>query len=165
MPGAPPPLELDVADLEATRRIAHAVGRRCAAGDAVVLSGTLAAGKTQFVQFLGEALEIEDAIVSPTFTLANLYAGAGLPLCHVDVYRLQSANEFSDLSLEEIMETHVTAIEWGETVAERLPSHLAVRIVARPDGTRRIALTASGPAWRARMPELARDLKALEAQC
>ena len=160
-----PPLTLLARSLADTATVARAVAGRCAAGDVILLAGDLAAGKTQFVQFLGEALCIRDPIVSPTFTLANIYAGDGLPLLHVDAYRLKSEAEFADLSLDEVMETHVTAIEWGDMAAARLPIHLRIMLSANAAGERRIALTANGLDWTDRFREIARDLSALIETC
>jgi tRNA threonylcarbamoyladenosine biosynthesis protein TsaE len=108
-----------------------AVGRELAqsltAGSVVLLSGDLGAGKTAFVRGLAEGLGIDpESVSSPTFTLIQEYRGGRLPLHHVDLYRLQSA-EVDDLGLDELMlEGGVTAIEWPD----RLPRDIeaAVRV-------------------------------------
>jgi tRNA threonylcarbamoyladenosine biosynthesis protein TsaE len=97
-------------------------------GDLVVLTGDLGAGKTCFTQGLGAGLGVNERITSPTFTLANQYRGR-LLLHHLDVYRLDSVAETLDLDLPDLLESGVTAIEWGDKIGEVLPAeHLLVTL-------------------------------------
>lgn len=109
----------------------HALAVRLAAvleaGDLVVLSGELGAGKTTFTQGLGEGLGVREGIISPTFVLVrihpNLPAGprpGGPDLVHVDAYRLGSAAEIDDIDLENTMDSSVTVVEWGKERVEHL---------------------------------------------
>ena len=137
------PLELpDTADTEA-------LGERLAAdlraGDLLVLSGPLGAGKTALVRGLARGLGVAGPITSPTFVIARehrpLPGGAGVPLVHVDAYRLGTAGdvaaELDDLDLDTDLAGAVVAVEWGEGVAERLSArHLLVRLERRPDDVR-----------------------------
>jgi tRNA threonylcarbamoyladenosine biosynthesis protein TsaE len=138
-------VELDVelelpaaADTEALgERLAAGLG----AGDLVVLSGPLGAGKTVFVRGLARGLGVAGPITSPTFVIARehrpLPGGAGVPLVHVDAYRLGGAAELDDLDLDTDLADAVVAVEWGEGVAERLSvRHLLVRLTRRPDDVR-----------------------------
>jgi tRNA threonylcarbamoyladenosine biosynthesis protein TsaE len=95
---------------------ALAVGLR--AGDVILLTGPLGAGKTCFVAGLARGLGCNGRVKSPSFTLVNEYQGQ-LPLFHLDLYRLEG-HEADDLGLEEHLERGVLAVEWGE----RLPAHL-----------------------------------------
>ena len=123
------------------------------AGDIVLASGDLGAGKTTLAQGIGMGLGIEGPVISPTFVLARRHAGAkGRPgLVHVDAYRLGSAAELIDLDLDETMDQAVTLIEWGAGIAEDLGgSHLDVDIrrSGDPDGkTRVVYLEGFGPRW------------------
>ena len=109
-----------------------ALGRHLAAllraGDIVLLSGHLGAGKTMFAAGIGEGLGVEEQLTSPSFILARLHAGF-LPIVHADVYRLGSTAEFEDLDLPELARDGVLLIEWGDAVAQGVPDdHLMVRI-------------------------------------
>jgi tRNA threonylcarbamoyladenosine biosynthesis protein TsaE len=128
----------------------EALGERLAAGlragDLVVLSGPLGAGKTVLVRGLARGLGVSGQVTSPTFVIARehrpLPGGAGVPLVHVDAYRLGSGGadvtaELDDLDLDTELTEAVVAVEWGEGVAERLAAdHLLVRLDRRPDDVR-----------------------------
>lgn len=124
---AHPVLEVDLADLAHTRAAAHALAPLLIAGDLLLLSGELGAGKTTFTRALGEGLGVREGVISPTFVLSrvhpNLLDGTrpgGPDLVHVDAYRLSSAEELDDLDLEFSLEKSVTVIEWGRGKAEHL---------------------------------------------
>jgi len=164
----------------------HAFGARLAevlqAGDLLVLSGELGAGKTTFTQGLGEGLGVRPGIISPTFVLVrihpNLPDGArpgGPDLVHVDAYRLGSAAEIDDIDLENTMDSSVTVVEWGHERVEHLSEsrleidlHRAIGLGAAPAATpgsldfdaedtdepRTIVVRGYGPRW-ADFPALA----------
>jgi tRNA threonylcarbamoyladenosine biosynthesis protein TsaE len=142
-----PPLDTEL--LLPTAADTEALGERLAAGlgpgDLVVLAGPLGAGKTVLVRGLARGLGVSGPITSPTFVIARehrpLPGGAGVPLIHVDAYRLAAAAdvaaELDDLDLDTDLERAVVAVEWGEGVAERLAArHLLVRLERRPDDVR-----------------------------
>jgi tRNA threonylcarbamoyladenosine biosynthesis protein TsaE len=126
---------LPAPDIHTTRSEAETatVGRDLAAslraGDTVLLSGELGAGKTAFVRGLAEGLGIPAAAVSsPTFTLIQDYRGGRLPLFHADLYRLDDPREIDDLGLEEIAADGVLAIEWAEKLPRRPSAVVEVSI-------------------------------------
>ena len=139
----------------------RALGERLAgllrAGDLVVLTGELGAGKTTLVQGIGAGLGVRARVVSPTFVIARVHRDGRLPLIHVDAYRLGSDAEVDDLDLDADLESAVTVVEWGEGLAERLsPDRLAVRISRRTgqigddidgDDVRQVWLSGVGPRW------------------
>jgi tRNA threonylcarbamoyladenosine biosynthesis protein TsaE len=120
---------------------ARALGERLAgvlrAGDLVILSGDLGAGKTTFTQGIGAGLDVRGEVTSPTFVISRVHpASSGGPsLVHVDAYRLGGIAELDDLDLDTSLDDAVTVVEWGEDVAEGLaPTRLEVTITrARGD--------------------------------
>jgi len=104
----------------------RALGKRLAgllrAGDLVILSGSLGAGKTTLVQGIGEGLGVRGPVTSPTFVIARIHPSltGGPDLVHADAYRLASPAEVDDLDLDEAMDSSVTVVEWGGGLAEGL---------------------------------------------
>jgi tRNA threonylcarbamoyladenosine biosynthesis protein TsaE len=151
-----------------TREVGRALGSVFVAGDVVLLAGGLGAGKTELTKGIARALGVSEPVVSPTFTLARRYSGR-CPLVHVDVYRLDRAQEVIDLGLEEDADDAVTVVEWGDVAAAQLPAErLEVRLeaIAVPDGAggddeRVVTIALQGPSWHARDADLARALHGL----
>ena len=140
----------------------RALGRRLAsrlcAGDVVVLTGPLGAGKTTLTQGIGDGLGVRGPVTSPTFVIARVHPplGAGPALVHVDAYRLGAAAEVDDLDLDTDLDSAVTVVEWGQGLVERLAEdRLEIRI-GRPRGgplddeTRTVRLTGTGARWASR---------------
>ena len=127
-----------------TQAVARELAATLRAGDVLLLSGDLGAGKTTFVRGLAQGLGIDPAEVSsPTFTLVHEYRGHGLTLYHVDLYRLGSAAT-DDLGLEEIgVKDGVLAIEWPDRLSHALPRATLVRLDMVSEGSRQITV---GPA-------------------
>ena len=124
-----------------TQAVARELAATLRAGDVLLLSGDLGAGKTTFVRGLAEGLGIDPAEVSsPTFTLVHEYRGNGLTLYHADLYRLESAAT-DDLGLEEIgLRDGVLAIEWPDRLSHQLPGARVVRFEVVDEGSRRIVI-------------------------
>ena len=115
-----PAISVRTSSVEDTRDLASLLIKVFKAGDVVVLSGDLGAGKTAFTQGLGLALGIENPITSPTFTLANRYEGE-LTLNHLDVNRLEHLQEVEELGLSELIDSNsLTVIEWGDVISSVL---------------------------------------------
>jgi tRNA threonylcarbamoyladenosine biosynthesis protein TsaE len=131
------------------------LGRRLAAelhaGDLLVLTGPLGAGKTTLVQGIGDGLGVRGPITSPTFVIARVHPSlrGGPALVHADAYRLGGVAEIDDLDLDASTDSSVTVVEWGEGLAEGLSEdRLEVTIELRGDG-RIVRLTGIGPRWAA----------------
>ncbi len=131
------------------------LGRRLAAelhaGDLLVLSGPLGAGKTTLVQGIGDGLGVRGPITSPTFVIARVHPSlrGGPALVHADAYRLGGVAEIDDLDLDASTDSSVTVVEWGEGLAEGLSEdRLEVAIELHGDG-RIVRLTGIGPRWAA----------------
>ncbi len=143
-----------------TQSLAAALAALAQPGDLVVLAGDLGAGKTAFVQGFGAALGVTEPITSPTFTLAQQYAGR-LTVHHLDVYRLDQLAEVAELGLSELLDDGgVVLIEWGDAILPVLPNdYLEVRLafgdgVQAGDDDRRILLRSVGPRWVGRQVSL-----------
>jgi tRNA threonylcarbamoyladenosine biosynthesis protein TsaE len=148
----------DAPDAEAMREIGSTLAGRLTAGDLLVLSGELGAGKTTFTQGIGAGLGVRGDVTSPTFVIARVHPSLveGPALVHVDAYRLGGIDELDDLDLDTSLDDAVTVVEWGEGVAEGLAeSRLEIRIIralADDDPNdeldpRRVLMTPIGPRW------------------
>ncbi len=147
-----PPISTESRHVDQTRRIGAGLAEICRAGDLIVLSGDLGAGKTAFAQGLAKGLGVDDQVTSPTFALVQTYEGR-LLLHHLDVYRLEHVNEALDLGLAEMLDDDaVTIIEWGETIAPVLPHHyLEVHLShGTSNDSRLVDLRPVGDSWQAR---------------
>jgi tRNA threonylcarbamoyladenosine biosynthesis protein TsaE len=130
-----------------TEALGTALGKSLAQGGVVALVGTLGAGKTRLVQSIAVALGADRRLVnSPTFVLIQEYEAA-LPVFHCDTYRLRNVEEFLDLGIDEIFQSHgVCLIEWADRVAGVLPpDHLRIDIDVTGPTARRFNIEAHGP--------------------
>lgn len=133
-----------------TAAVAAALAPSLCPGDALMLKGTLAGGKTAFVQELVAALGSEAPVTSPTFTLAQFYPTPSGTFLHVDAYRLSSVAEFRDLGLEDYYGESITAVEWGDIVERDFPAALSVAFESMAEGEtwRRLTFSAAAERWR-----------------
>ena len=128
------PVPQALPDVAATKALGGRLAAGLRAGDLVVLSGPLGAGKTALTQGVGAALGVRGSVTSPTFVLARVHRGP-LPLVHVDAYRLREAGsrlDLDDLDLDAALEDSVTVVEWGEGLAEQLTDSWLHVVLDRP---------------------------------
>ena len=149
---------------ERMRDLAAGLAQACRAGDLIILTGDLGAGKTTFVQGLGRGLGVTEPVTSPTFVIARVHEAAGrIDLVHVDAYRLGSALDLDDLDLDATLADCVTVVEWGEGKVEHLsPNRLDIRIERSDDAydeVRLVTITGHGERWPADA------VAALESRC
>lgn len=140
---------VSLATVDETLAFGADLGRQLRAGDVVVLSGPLGAGKTALARGIAAGMDVDGPITSPTFVLARVHRArqAGKPaMVHVDVYRLLDhggldlMTELDSLDIDTDLDDSVAVVEWGEGLAERLSDrHLSVVLQRDPDSEIRTA--------------------------
>lgn len=136
-----------LSNASATHALGMELGKSLTAGSVLLLTGDLGSGKTTLVQGLAAGMDIQDSIVSPTFTIINEYLDGRLPLYHLDLYRLSSV-EVDELNLESYWlgiesELGIVAIEWAERLSHLPDTYLQIELTYdRREG--RIAKILSG---------------------
>jgi len=132
-----------------TRAVAAALAPFLRSGDAMMLKGPLASGKTAFVQELVAALGSKAEVTSPTFTIAQFYPIPAGTFLHIDAYRLSSVAEFRDLALEDFVAESIAAVEWGDIVEQEFPNALSINFefVENEDNSRRLTFSAAAEKW------------------
>ncbi len=131
------------ADPDEMHALGVRLGSQLRAGDLVILTGPLGAGKTTLTRGIGEGLGVRGPVTSPTFVLARTHPSlvGGAPLVHVDAYRLAGADELDDLDLD--FERSVVVAEWGAGMLEGRESWLEI-VIDRPVGAGAVAGEAAG---------------------
>lgn len=104
-----------------TIALGERLGRALRAGDVLVLTGDLGAGKTQLTKGIAAGMGVTDDVTSPTFTIEMVYQGAEMPLYHFDLYRLDDPDQLEDTGIFDVLGTDgVCSIEWGEQFADEI---------------------------------------------
>ncbi|HET8613488.1 MAG TPA: tRNA (adenosine(37)-N6)-threonylcarbamoyltransferase complex ATPase subunit type 1 TsaE [Sphingomonas sp.] len=145
---------MELPDVSATEAAGAALAPLLRAGDVVALEGDLGAGKTSFARGLLAALGLAEEAPSPTFAIVQPYAPpeVRLPVAHVDLYRIENAEEAEELGLDEWLESGALLIEWPERLGAALWHHaLRLRFDPAPGGGRRLTWRAPA-AWEGRWP-------------
>ncbi|CAM3625657.1 tRNA (adenosine(37)-N6)-threonylcarbamoyltransferase complex ATPase subunit type 1 TsaE [Isoptericola cucumis] len=161
-----PQARVDLPDADAARALGAALAAVLRAGDLVILTGDLGAGKTTLTQGLGAALGVRGHVASPTFIVAREHpplpradGTVGPGLVHVDAYRLGGLDELDALDLDTSLDESVTVVEWGRGLAEALTEDRLELDLERPRGgvddpdadpeagTRHATLRGVGPRW------------------
>ena len=140
---------VDVATADEMRGLGRRLAADLRAGDLLVLSGPLGAGKTTLVQGIGEGLGVRGPVTSPTFVIARVHPSlrGGPALVHADAYRLGGVAEIDDLDLDSDAASSVTAVEWGEGLAEGL-SEDRLEVSIELSGDRRtVRISGVGSRW------------------
>lgn len=132
-------------DEVATHRFGAALAPKLRVGDVLLLSGDLGAGKTALVKGLAAAMGVREPVTSPTFNILLVHPG-DLPLYHIDLYRLENADQLEDVDYFGTLEADgVTCVEWGDRFVEAAPAaYLAVTISILGDTDREIRVDGIG---------------------
>lgn len=150
-----------IEDPDAMNALGLELGRHLRAGDVLVLTGPLGAGKTTLTRGIGAGLGVRGPVTSPTFVLARTHPSivGGPPLVHVDAYRLSSALELDDLDID--FAHSVVVVEWGAGMLDGVTDSWLEVTIERPQGgaehdldddlvePRIVVLEGYGPRWRA----------------
>lgn len=108
-------------DLPSMQEIAKKLQAKLVPGSVVTITGNLGAGKTTFTNSLCKAIGITEVISSPTYTYMNIYEDK---VCHFDLYRIKTKEQFFSLGLEEYIDSSfITIIEWPEIIEDILPEN------------------------------------------
>ncbi len=149
-----PGVMLILPDAAATEAFGRALATRVRPGDMITLEGPLGAGKTSIARGLLAALGLAGEAPSPSFAIVQPYAPpeVDFPVLHVDLYRLDGADQLEELGLEEARWDSLLVVEWPDRAGpDAWPDALALSLEMTPDGGRR--LTAKVPeAWEQRWP-------------
>ena len=106
---------------EETVALGRALAASLEAGDVLVLTGDLGAGKTQLTKGIAAGLGITDEVTSPTFALEAVHEGGRVPLYHFDLYRLSDPEQLGDAGVWDVLGGDgVCVFEWGEQFADEL---------------------------------------------
>ncbi|WP_191871916.1 tRNA (adenosine(37)-N6)-threonylcarbamoyltransferase complex ATPase subunit type 1 TsaE [Streptomyces filipinensis] len=151
----PAETRLTITSPEQMRELGRLLAKLLRAGDLVMLSGELGAGKTTLTRGLGEGLGVRGAVTSPTFVIARVHPslGDGPPLVHVDAYRLGGGlDEMEDLDLDVSLPESVIVVEWGEGKVEELTEDRLQVVIHRAvgdttDEVRHVTLSGLGERW------------------
>ncbi len=140
---------IEVATAEEMRDLGRRLAATLRPGDLLVLSGPLGAGKTTLVQGIGDGLGVRGPITSPTLVIARVHPSlrGGPALVHADAYRLGGAAEIDDLDLDSGTASSVTAVEWGEGLAEGLSDDRLEISIELSGEARTVRMTGVGPRW------------------
>ena len=159
--------QVSTSGADQTRAFGEDLGRILAAGDLVMLSGGLGAGKTTLTQGIGVGMGVRGRVASPTFIVARVHPSlsGGPDLIHADAYRITDLNDLETLDLDSSLDEAVTVVEWGEGKTEAMSDERLSIEVRRAsggeaahdgdvidlenmdDGTRVIVLRAHGHRW------------------
>jgi tRNA threonylcarbamoyl adenosine modification protein YjeE len=142
--------EATIASSEDMHELGLKLAMQLKAGDLVILIGPLGAGKTTLTRGVGEGLEVEGNVSSPTFVIARTHKREGkAPLVHVDAYRLGSPQQLDDLDIP--FASSIVLVEWGKGLTDEISEHwLEIEISRDTTGSsedRQVMITGFGERW------------------
>lgn len=140
---------LTLASPDDTCALAMALGARLRAGDVLLLSGEIGAGKTHFARCLIQSrLDAPEDVPSPTFTLVQVYDTANTEIWHADLYRLSSPDDCIELGLTDAFETAICLVEWPDRLEDLTPAKaLHLTLADRGGDARQLTAQWTDPRW------------------
>lgn len=156
----PPLLTLRLPDEAATQRFGAHLAAELEAGDVLLLTGDIGAGKTALARAiiqkrLSEADRLED-VPSPTFTLVQTYWDGAVEIWHADLYRLSGPDGCVELGLEDAFQTAICLVEWPDRLGPLVPN-TALHVTLTVDAGRTLQASSSDPAWAQRLKQIMAD--------
>ena len=152
-------IELSTQSPEQTQNLGSMLGSLSQAGDLILLSGTLGAGKTTLTQGIAWGGGSKEYAHSPTFILVHEYE-ATVPIYHLDLYRIENLLEVEDLGIYEFLVDGVCVIEWAEKAIDLFPGdHLLIELLEVSEDSRDLIITPSGKRYELLEKELVEALK------
>ncbi len=129
-----------------TRELGKRLAEKLKAGDVILLTGELGAGKSELARGIAKGLGVAETVTSPSFTILNVYESGRTPLYHFDWYRLESEEELYELGMDEYLGGDgIALVEWPERCPDANPADcLRVRITAEGENTRKIEAEPNG---------------------
>ena len=125
-----------------TKALGEKLASRLKAGDVVVLEGELGAGKSELARGIARGLGVTETVISPSFTILNVYESGRCPLYHFDWYRLESEEELYELGMDEYLGGDgIAVVEWAERCPDAVPENvLRIRLEVTGGESRRITI-------------------------
>ena len=143
---------------EETATLAEKIGQTLRAGDTILLSGPIGAGKSHFCRHLIQSrLSTLEDVPSPTFTLVQIYEAEDAEIWHSDLYRLVNAMDVEELGLFDAFESAICLVEWPDRLGDDTPENaliLSIETFASELEKRAFSLTWTNPKWLDRLKEL-----------
>lgn len=141
--------------VEDTAKLASAFAEILEAGDILLFTGEIGAGKTTFIQALAKNIGIQELVTSPTFVIHALRDSGRIPLSHVDLYRLNNDAEVESIGFEEYYDTAITVIEWADRYSGFEPPYLELHFdYGLHETERKVSIFPNGGNWRERLKNI-----------
>jgi len=143
-----------------TKQIAKTIASLFNSGDLIILDGDLGTGKTHFVKGFADGLCSQNLVTSPTFSIANFYNSATAQLLHIDLYRINTFDEFNDIGLYDYFSQSIVIIEWGLKFSEYFDEYFLISLAydANETDTRKITFDCKGEKYNSIMNTLNQKL-------
>ncbi len=141
---------MELKSLQETESFSKKISKIIGKGDVIFLYGEIGTGKTTFVRFLINHLEVEKKveksdILSPTFNIVYDYSIGELKILHYDLYRLKNYNEILELGMFETSENHIKIIEWPELINPKPSDRIdIVFLYSKDDNNRKVQVNGLG---------------------